>query len=226
MHPRRFAILTRLREPDSELRLTRIASGSYSAEIATAGSGIGRRVAARHAVELVRHRYLEPVRADGPEWEGIYRLAEHARHKAEPAYREEMLISACALRFDGYLYIEENGIGTRREEDDGTSCLDLSAETERFFTHPDYDAPPDYLRMMLFLVQRKFMRECWLRWESQLARMTRQLFIRTCKGDVPVHLRLEEWADKWDRRFARYADDHIRFIEGRDRATIYDEHLY
>lgn len=225
MHPRRFDILTALRNPEYELRVSRRAGGTYGAEIARAGGGTGKRVAARHALGVIRNRYVEPVE-DGPGWAGIYRLADHAREKAEPDYRESMIISTCALRFDGYRYIDQENIGTRRELDDSTSVLDLEAETERFFSTPDYDAPPDYLRMMLFLVQRNFMREGWLRWESQLARMTRQLFIRTCRDAVPAHLRDEDWATKWERDYARYVNDHVRFVERRDRATVYDARLF
>jgi len=228
MHPRQFDILTRLRDPESELRVIRGSGRSYSAEIATVDSGAGGRVAARHAIDVIRHRHVEPVGdvGVGPGWAGIYRLAERGRDHSEPAYREELLITTCALRFDGYRYIEEEGIGMRREEDDDTSWLDLTAETEAFFTRPDYDAPLDYQRMMLFLVQRNFIREGCLRWTSQLARLTRQLFVRTCRGEVPVHLRVADWADSWDAEFAPYVKDHIRFVEGRDRETVYDELLF
>lgn len=226
MHPKRFDILTALRSPGCQLRVSRNSSGTYAAEIARGGGGTGSRVAARHALGVIRCEDVEPVGESGPGRAGIYRLAEHAHDKAEPEYRENMIISTCALRFDGYRYIDEERIGTRRQLDDSAGVLDLKEETERFFTHPDYGAPPDYLRMMLFLVQRKFMREGWLRWDSQLARMTRQLFIRTCRDDIPAHLRFEDWATEWDRDYARYANDHVRFVERRNRATVYDEHLF
>lgn len=226
MHPRRFEILAALRDAEYELRVNRSEGGTYRAEIVRAGGGAGRRVAARHALGVIGKRYVEPVGEYGADLAGIYRLAERARDKADPEQREFEIISTCALRFDGYRYIDEERIGTRRELDDSTSVLDLKEETERFFTHPDFSAPPDYPRMMLFLVQRKFMREGWLRWDSQLARLTRQLFIRTARDAVPAHLRLEDWADNWDRDYARYASDHIRFVERRDRATVYDEQLF
>ena len=226
MHPRRFDILTALRNPEYELRVSRNAGGTYGAEIARAGGGTGSRIAARHAVGVIRDRDVEPIGEAGPGWAGSYRLAEHAYDKADPKNREFEIITTCALRFDGYRYIDEERIGTWRELDDSTGVLDLEVETERFFSNPDYGAPPDYLRMMLFLVQRKFMREGWLRWESQLARMTRQLFMRTCRDDVPAHLRFEDWATEWDRDYARYVNDHVRFVERRDRATVYDEHLF
>lgn len=194
MHPRRFDILAALRDAEYELRVTRSGGGTYTAEIVRAGGGAGRRVAARHALGVIRAGHVEPVAEAGPGTRGIYRLAARAEDKADPTQREFKIITACALRFDGYRYIDEERIGTWRELDDSSSELDLQNETECFFKNPDYCAPPDYLRMMLFLVQRKFMREGWLRWNSQLARMTRQLFIRTCRDDIPDHLRFEDWA--------------------------------
>lgn len=226
MHPRRFDILTALRNPEYELRVSRNTVGTYSAEIARSGHNSGSRVAYKHVLGVVRDGDVELVGEAGPGRAAIYRLSERARDRADPEQRETTIITTCALRFDGYRYIEEERIGTWRELDDGSGVLDLEDETERFFTHPDYGAPPDYLRMMLFLVQRKFMREGWLRWESQIARMTRQLFIRTCRDDVPAHLRFEDWATEWDRDFSKYAKDHVRFVERRDQATVYDEHLF
>ncbi len=226
MHPRRFDILAALRDAEYELRVSRSEGGTYAAEIVRAGGRTGRRVAARHALGVIRAGHVEPVAEAGPGTPGIYRLAARAEDKADPENREFEIITTCALRFDGYRYIDEERIGTWRDLGDSSSELDLEDETERFFKHPDYSAPPDYLRMMLLLVQRKFMREGWLRWDSQLARMTRQLFIRTSRDAVPAHLRVDDWADKWDRVYARYASDHVRFVERRDRGTVYDEHLF
>lgn len=131
------------------------------------------------------------------------------------------------MRFDGYRYIDEERI-----DNGGSWTTQPVSWTWRLrpsvsFSNPDYGAPPDYLRMMLFLVQRKFMREGWLRWESQLTRMTETALHADLQGRRfgPV-FRFEDWATEWDRDYARYVNDHVRFVERRDRATVYDEHLF
>jgi hypothetical protein len=57
-------------------------------------------------------------------------------------------------------------------------------------------------------------------------RMARRLFVLTCQYEVPARFRLEDWATRWERKYARIAADLVRFVEERDASTVYrDEFL-
>ena len=66
MHPRRFDILTALRNPEYELRVSRNTVGTYSAEIARSGHNSGSRVAYKHVLGVVRDGDVELVGEAGP----------------------------------------------------------------------------------------------------------------------------------------------------------------
>ena len=227
MHPKRFALLSRLREPGSELRIDRTENGTDVARVVgEADVGPATPGDVRHARALVKADLVE-LSGQSPTgaWDA-YRLSPAGWNKSDPERRESKVISACALRFDGYRYIEEASLGRRRQLEDGGGVLDLVEETEQFFTHPDYTMPADYLSTMLFLIQRQFIREGWLRWDSQLARIARRLFVLTCRYEVPVRFRLEDWATRWDRKYARFTAELVRFVEERDTATVYRDDLF
>lgn len=227
MHPKRFALLSRLRDSGLELRIFRTEKGTDVAHIVREGEdGPGSPVDVRHARAVVKAGLVEVVgHLSTGAWDA-YRLSPSGQSKSDPERRESKVISACALRFDGYRYLEEVGLGTRRDLEGGGEVLDLEKETEQFFTHPDYTMPADYLSTMLFLIQRQFIREGWLRWDSQLARIARRLFVLTCRYEVPAHFRHDDCAAMWERKYARFTADLARFVEERDASTVYRDEIF
>lgn len=223
MHAKRHDILGRLREAGRELRVTSTVAGTYAAFVVDRTNGRTQRVAVRHALGIIRTGHVERAGSRGPGVAGVYRLSDIGRYASDPERREEKIITANALRFDGYLYVEENRLGKWHQIDEYSRVLDLGPETDSFLSSPDYSAPTDYLRFVLFFIQRKHIRERWLRWNTQLARITRQLFIRTCREEVPDRFRLEPYATDWTRKYASHAPMLIRFVESRDAATVYTD---
>jgi len=209
-----------------ELRISRTEKGTEIARVVRTGDDCpGSPVDVRHVRALVKAGLVELGQSPTGSWD-TWRLSTAGRYKSDPERREAKVISACALRFDGYRYVEEVGLGTRRELEGGGDVLDLEQETERFFTEPDYTMPADYLSTMLFLIQRQFIREGWLRWDSQLARIARRLFVLTARYEVPARFRLEDWATRWDRKYARFASDLVRLVEERDALTVYRGEIF
>jgi hypothetical protein len=227
MHSKRFALLYRLRDRGLELRIARTEKGTDIARIARTGDGDpGMPVDARQARAVVQAGLVEFVDSSSFGAWDAYRLSDAGWSKSDPERREQKVISACALRFDGYRYIDESRLGMRQELEDGGAVLDLVEETERFFTRPDYTMPAEYLATMLFLIQRKWIREGWLRWDSGLARIARRLFVVTCRYEVPERFRIEDWAATWVRKYARHTTGLVRFVEERDAATVYREEIF
>lgn len=132
-------------------------------------------------------------------------------HNYKDDQREAEIITACALRFDGYRYADEHGLVA----DDH----DYSRFVDGFLAEPDLDLPRGHLHCALFLLQRAYIKEGWLRWDSHEARVIRELFLALCRDDVP-----EEYKNgEWERRHWPRLSQHLEFVRRRHELTKYRE---
>jgi hypothetical protein len=142
----------------------------------------------------------------------------------EDENRETEIISACALRFDGYRYADDNNLVVYDEldTDEGTIPItDYRHVVRGFLDHPDFSLPHDYLCLVLFLIQRGWLRERWMDWRSYEAKITRLLFLALCQDDISPTHRLSDYADEWDREYQPHLDSIISFVKKRHTDTQY-----
>ncbi len=142
----------------------------------------------------------------------------------ESENRETDIITACALRFNGYAYAEDHGL-IRTGEDDSVDppmpYSDYSRVLRDFLDNPDWSLPRGYLLMILFLLQRGLIKEGWLRWDSHEAKVVRMLFLETCRDEMPSKYQIPDIYDQWQRQYRPYLDEYVRLIEHRHRTTLY-----
>jgi hypothetical protein len=127
--------------------------------------------------------------------------------------REAEMVTACALRFDGYRYADEHGL-----VDDES---DYSQLVRKFLANPDFDLPRGHLHCALFLLQRAYIKEGLLRWDSQEAGVIRELFLGLCRDDVLEEYRNEEYCEEWERRYRLELWRHLEFVRQRHEQTKY-----
>jgi len=111
--------------------------------------------------------------------------------------REEAeVLSACALRFDGYKYCSDINMDTSRF---GPGSL---AEAFRdFMLKPDYSATQDYLCMIMFFIQRTMLREGWIREGDHELGVARSIFLKTCSKAISEKYLLDTYHDEWLHRY-------------------------
>jgi hypothetical protein len=129
--------------------------------------------------------------------------------------REAKLVTACALRFLGYRYAQANGLTNPEDEGDFTQFVEL------FLAEPNYDLPRGHLHCALFLLQRAYIKEGWLRWDSHEAKVIRELFLTLCREDPPEGYSNEEYRAEWGRRYKPRLWRHLDFVRRRHEQTKY-----
>lgn len=128
------------------------------------------------------------------------------------AQREMEILTAWALRFDGYAYEAATGFilaeGSTAWADDGR-------------------LPDDPLQRLaiLFALQR------WLgKWGGEYEplhggtwRRFRELFLVTTDVEVPFKYRMSKWYAPWEREWRPHAAEHIELVARIHAATAYDD---
>ena len=127
--------------------------------------------------------------------------------------REAKIVTACALRFDGYKYADENGLAG--DDRDYTRFL------RAFLADPDLGLPRGHLHCALFLLQRAYLKEAVLRWDSHEARVISELFLALCREDIPDEYRNEEYCVEWERRHRLKLAKLLEFVRRRHERTEY-----
>jgi hypothetical protein len=130
--------------------------------------------------------------------------------------KEGRIYTACALRFDGYRWLQERA---GSEEAAGGLRDDLLRD---FFGRESYDRPLEELLLVFFIVQRWFIKEAWLRWDEQLARVTRRLFRQTCGLETPSAFRDEDCDATWRTEYQPRLQDLQEFVRRRGAETTYE----
>jgi hypothetical protein len=143
------------------------------------------------------------------------------QHNLDLEIFETELITACALRFDGYAYADEVGFDYTGNTND--SEQQVAHVVKSFVANPDWDRPRNDLHMILFMLQRGLIKEGWLKWNSQEAKVIRLLFLELCHDDIPPQFRLEEWYQRWHERYKPVLDQCIAFILDRHNTTNYPD---
>lgn len=134
--------------------------------------------------------------------------------------QENSLITSYALRFDGYAYTGQQHIGVYGQLENGDTSV-LVDHTESFFDHPDYTLDRDYLCMILFFIQRSFLRECNLRWNSKVGQITRRLFLETYRHEVPVSYRNLGCFIPWQAKSDEEHESAAAFVRMRHQTALY-----
>ncbi len=136
--------------------------------------------------------------------------------------KEGSLFTACALRFDGYGWLKA------RARSESSGCDDEAEEEFRdsllrdFFTRENYDRPVEELLFVFFIIQRLWIKEPWLLWDEQLARVARRLFLETCTVETPLEFRYDTFQRRWEEEFAPRLPWLIAFVRRRDAETEYE----
>lgn len=151
---------------------------------------------------------------------GEFITAEEAElSKQDRGYKEDQreaeVITACALRFNGYRYADEHGLVVNDS--------DYSLFVERLLSNSDFDLPRGHLHCALFLLQRAYIKEGLLRWDSREAKVMRELFLELCRDDVPEEYRNGEWCEEWERQYRPKLWRHLEFVRRRHERTKYQE---
>ncbi|MDQ3820317.1 MAG: hypothetical protein M3362_21905 [Acidobacteriota bacterium] len=136
-----------------------------------------------------------------------------AKRDYEDDEREAKIVTACALRIDGYRYADEHGLAG----DD----RDYSLFVRRFLADPDYGLPRGHLHCVLLLLQRAYLKEGWLRWDSHEAKVIRGLFLALCREDPPEEYRDEGFYEDWERRHRPGLAKLLEFVRQRHERTVY-----
>jgi hypothetical protein len=135
------------------------------------------------------------------------------RRDYEDDQREARIVTACALRMDGYRYADEHGpAGDDR---------DYSRFVRAFLAEPNFDLPRGHLHCALFLLQRTYIKEGWLRWDSDEAKVIRELFLELCRANVPEEYRNEDWCESWELHYRPSLWRHLQLVRRRYEQTKY-----
>ena len=123
------------------------------------------------------------------------------------------IMTACALRFDGYKYIEETGF-------DAKAGIDAYMETER------WDRPAEEKLAIFFVLQRSLCK--WsLVYEPRHGRywrLFREMFFDVVELDIPQDYHNAEWLSRWDERYSSQRNKAIACVRRKHQRTKYDDH--
>jgi hypothetical protein len=126
---------------------------------------------------------------------------------------EARIVTACALRLDGYRYADEHGLVTGDQ--------DCTRFVRGFLAEPYFDLPRGHLHCALFLLQKAYLKEDVLRWDSREARVIRELFLELRRDDVPEEYRNEDRWESWKRRHRPRLEKLLEFMRQRHEQTRY-----
>ena len=124
---------------------------------------------------------------------------------------ENEILTACALRFDGYAYVEATGFRHQAAIRRMIEIRTCWRSTER-------------MMCMFFMLQRYL-----CKWGGETLPETspewwayRELFLKVAHESVPATYRHEPFATEWDERYAPNLRDAIELIQASHERTQYD----
>ncbi|MFW5683037.1 MAG: hypothetical protein ACOC1G_08545 [Phycisphaeraceae bacterium] len=131
---------------------------------------------------------------------------------------EDAIITAYALRFDGYAYQEETGF-------DGVYDRDGRKLSRNFFDHGTL--PDNHLeRLAFFFKMQRFL----CKWGGEMLpqqggywRLYRTLFLDLADADIPPRFRLEDRYAKWEEDFMPHHDASVALVRRIHETTAYAE---
>ena len=122
------------------------------------------------------------------------------------------VLTACALRFDGWRYQQDTG-------------FDQKAAFDQFFRTGQWKLSAEEKLATFFMLQRGLNK--WdLVYEPKHGRWWRAyrtLFFEAVHLDVPAAYRNGDWYDRWDRDYAGRLDQCIEAVRKVHDATAYDD---
>lgn len=126
---------------------------------------------------------------------------------------EDEILSAWALRMDGYEYKEQAG-------------FDAEAAVERFFSNGRWDhLAPVEKQATFFLLQRSLFK--WALADAprhgRYWRAFRSLFFEVVALEVPEALRKAELYEEWERRFLPRRQEHMALVRRIHETTAYED---
>lgn len=125
-------------------------------------------------------------------------------------FQEEEILTACALRFDGYKYCDEAGFDYNKALDD-------------YFASERWDIAPLEQLATFFMLQKGLCK--WnLVYEPQDGKYWkafRELFLLTCKHEVPKVYQQQPYCRTWRERFAQHLPALVEHIKNIHRNTQY-----
>jgi len=126
-------------------------------------------------------------------------------------HAEDDILIACALRFDGYRYLQDHPFDHER------------ALADYRKTGEWHIAPLEQLTVF-HLLQRflyKWGGETLLR-TSAMWKAFRSLFLLVCEYEIPEQYRNREYYDQWLQRYAPHLADHAALVRGIHESTGYE----
>jgi len=137
--------------------------------------------------------------------------------------KEGSIYTACALRFDGYAWLKARArAGSSRCNDEAEGVFRDSLLKD-FFSLENYDRPLEELLFVFFTIQRGWIKDPWLQWNEQLARVARRLFLETCRHEPPDGFRCDDFCERWCTEFLPRLPKLIAFVKRRDAETEYEK---
>lgn len=133
-----------------------------------------------------------------------------AAEGSEMEFSESNVIGACALRMDGYKFIEETG-------------FDVDEALDYFFRTGSWNISQIEQMAIFFIIQRAFRQP--LEYEPENGRYWRafrELFLKICGEDIPEkyrHAIYEEWQEKYAPHLAKY----VKRVERIHKTIRYDD---
>jgi len=135
--------------------------------------------------------------------------------------KEAEIFSFGALRFDGYAWLEARAQQEASPRGEDAEAELMESVLRDFVGREDYERPIEELLFVLFAIQRWYLKEAWLEWDEQLARVARRLFLETSTQATPRGF-VTEWDERWRRDFRPRLPALQEFVRRRDRETRYD----
>jgi hypothetical protein len=126
---------------------------------------------------------------------------------------EDDILTACALRFDGWLYQEHTGF-------DQVPVIDRYLETGQWKELSTLEK-----LCVFFLLQRGL-----FKWDliyqpkdGKLWRGFRELFLLVCKEEVPPRYELSGFSEQWKEKYEMRCDECMEMIRTIHNATKYKD---
>lgn len=122
------------------------------------------------------------------------------------------IISKCASRFDGHAY----GAATP---------FDASRALAHFFETGAWNIAPIDQPATLAYLQRVFHWSMGFEPDGGHWRAFRELFLMTCKYEIPDEYKRVEACDEWDEKFVPHLAAYEKYVEVKHRKTQYDDRV-
>ena len=125
-------------------------------------------------------------------------------------FQEEEILTACALRFDGYKYCDEMGFDYNKALDD-------------YFENGTWGIKPIEQLATFFMLQRGLCK--WnLEYEPQDGKYWmafRSLFLQVCLMEIPEDYQHQQYCERWRDEFVPHFTETLEVVKGIHKATSY-----